>query len=90
MKYLKLFEELYHPVEFDVKYYWRRTINNLKDYFFNCGIQINSEDKCITVILSKNKKSCEIKFDGVNCLLNGEKVNPHDGFFKRIRSELGL
>jgi hypothetical protein len=86
MKYIKLFEELWHSPKFDVKYYWRVTINRIQDFFKECDIQRKDEEDVIILTISLGSKSCEVKFDHSDCLLNGDRVDPRKNFFKKIRA----
>ena len=59
----------------NVNYYWRKTINIIKESFTECKIERSQDDNVIIIDIMKNLKSCEIKFENTQCFLNGEKID---------------
>lgn len=90
MEYIKLFEELWHSPKFDVKYYWRVTINRIIDLFKECDIERVDDEDTIILNIRLGHKSCEVKFDHSDCFLNGDKSNPRESLFSDIKDFLGI
>lgn len=88
-RHIKLFEELTNPPIFNVKYYWRSTIEKIT-YFLSKYVEVEIKkedisDGVMMLTILNGKKSCKLKFDHTNCFLNDEKiVNVHDNLLNKI------
>jgi hypothetical protein len=86
MKYIKLFEELTNPPVFNAKYYWRTTIERIKNSFNEFEIKKEDVENTILLTIINGEKSCELRFSGTDCFLNNEKINVHEGLIEKIKS----
>ena len=87
MRYIKLIEEFRSNRKFKASLYWKTLISRIPDFFKDCSVDKKEEgDDCVILLISCGDRSCEIKFQHTDCFLNGEKADPRQNFFKKIRS----